>query len=137
MTNAQQEREYFWNKFYELVDKENDFFIKFKVGIECGFCSNHAHVWYDKAKCYVCFNLRDKKIYVGAPLTDNLLANKDKISEIIERQVLVQSGPKNKNIKNLCISFDFIAYDKENYVQVLNENFRTIISFARQVNLHS
>lgn len=136
MTNAQQERTFFWNKFTQLVEKENNVFVKFKAHMEYGYHAMHAHIWYDKAKCYVSFNLRDKKIYVGTALTDELLYNKDRISANIGKELDVRRGPKNKNIKNLCFSFDFIAYDKDNYVQVLNENFKTIVDFARQVNLY-
>lgn len=142
MTNTQAERKYFWNAYHEtLLENGEPFSLKFFYDTDGQF-RHYAHVDMDRSSANRCicieFTPQCRRVRYGVylendvKLFDFLFKYKESIESRLGFGCHWEHGTKGKNARRIYCEKEIVPYDRESYLDAIDETMPRLLKFAEE-----
>lgn len=140
MPNTQTERKYFWNAYQEtLMENGEPFSLKYFYDSN-GAYRHYAHVNAQRFPANRCicieFTPQCGRVRYGVYLEndvvlyDFLFNNKEKIEALLGFCCHWEHGTKGKNARRIYCEKEIIAYNRDSYIDAIDESIPRLLKFA-------
>lgn len=140
MTNAQAERKYFWHTYQEtLMENGEPFSLKFFYDSQ-GIFRHYAHVNASRFPTNRCicieFTPQCGRVRYGIYLENDvvlygsLFNDKEKIESRLGFRCHWEHGTKGKNARRIYCEKEIIAYNRDSYIDAIDESMPRLLKFA-------